>query len=695
MERKYWCIDDGRAIGRPFSVTLTKPHPDVEDLQMAINDKLKLRTPSMNLILYKWTKPHDADNKSILEVEKLPEKVELDPQKFVSSLALDADTYILVQKPPDEARPSSPQLGVKRARTEENLVQPFLKRFHPNSTVYMQIRPLVYYADQTDNNKPLIQRIHNGEFVRVFGARASGKSSRIVDAMEVLKDFYECFYVDFSDLTLSSEEAFWSSLCNILKLSGTPLAFNSVHGFHNAFNAEHKRWTRQVVIFFDEFDRLHEPYAVDICSSMLSQLRSIRNEPSRGSNKPSHVIRSIVSIGTYAILELNQTESRLSPFNSSDNFQNRSLSMDQVHDLYREFAADRRMTIDNDVVGCIFSMCNGHAGLVNICGVALEKSLSMMPLPLRVNMTHWESVANRIIVAMESYGTFQRLIRDLRGESEHQKAALAFYRSRFLGNASDVTLQVTAHPDRELARFLVALGLLLAEEEDGTGDGFKVASPLMDSFVLQIVIPSMYRNAPTTSPPLRDGSLDVMEIIKSALHFFDKLFIYQAHGLSYKSSPYAVLVNGSRRQSVPRESVYDSEMTRIFRNWLSTLHGYEVIGQRHISSLYCDIVLRRGVEQPPIVLELLATSTAVEIQQYIERTVRYKNLMGTNEGWVVYFTREDNYLLHPYWPGNGTLDTGIKMVHIWHNQHFTEVRLSARWKTSDGQMITVDGERVI
>ncbi|GJJ71749.1 hypothetical protein EMPS_04106 [Entomortierella parvispora] len=402
---------------------------------------------------------------------------------------------MIVQQPPE---------GVKRVRTGDNLVQPFLKRFRPNSTVYMEMRSFVYYADQTDNNKPLVQRIHNGEFIRVFGARASGKSSRIVDAMEALKDVYECLYVDFTNLVLSSEEAFWSSLCTLLKLGGTPLAFNSAYGFRNAFNTEHKRWTRPVVIFFDEFDRIHDPYAVEICSSMLGKLRSIRNDPSRGSDRPSHVIRSIVSIGTYAILQLNQTESMLSPFNPCGNFQNRSLSMDQVRELYQEFAADRHMIIDNDVIERIFSMCNGHSGLVNICGVALEKSLSMMRLPLRITVAHWESIVNKVIVAMESYGTFQRLIRDLHGDSEHQKSALAFYRSRFLGNTSDMTVHVSAYPNRELARYLVALGLLIAEEEDGTGDGFKVASPLMDSFVLQSVIPSVYRNAPNTSPPLHN-----------------------------------------------------------------------------------------------------------------------------------------------------------------------------------------------
>ncbi|GJJ78336.1 hypothetical protein EMPS_10695 [Entomortierella parvispora] len=118
MERTYWCIDDGRALDESFSVIPTEPHPTVDDLKRAINKILDLKkTRSIDLILYKWTMPHDVDKKSILDFEKLPEKMKLDSREFVSGLALDADdTYILVQKPPAHAhvlvppRPSTPPL---------------------------------------------------------------------------------------------------------------------------------------------------------------------------------------------------------------------------------------------------------------------------------------------------------------------------------------------------------------------------------------------------------------------------------------------------------------------------------------------------------------------------------------------------------------------------------------------------------
>ncbi|KAF9399588.1 hypothetical protein BGZ76_007886, partial [Entomortierella beljakovae] len=60
------------------------------------------------------------------------------------------------------------------------------KRFKPNGTVFKAIRDQVYYADQSESNIPLIKKIVGGEFTRVHGSRASGKSSRIIDAMDTL-----------------------------------------------------------------------------------------------------------------------------------------------------------------------------------------------------------------------------------------------------------------------------------------------------------------------------------------------------------------------------------------------------------------------------------------------------------------------------------------------------------------------------
>ncbi|KAG0055760.1 hypothetical protein BGZ83_007485 [Gryganskiella cystojenkinii] len=625
----FWCIIDGQTALDVFSVYVSEPDDgrkaNVDNLKNAINNELKLTTAAKDLILWHVAIPIPDDDEL---------RIVLNQNNVIKKLRPSADLEVaFADDPPDKT-----------------------------------IRVIVRHSPQ---------------------ARASGKSSRIVDAMETLKNDYECIYVDLQAMNISSENEFWLSLCGRFNSLGYPLDFKDSNGFRTAFSSVNKTWRHLVILFFDEFDKLHQVAATEACSSILSAIRDIRNEPSRGMKEPKHVIHSVVSIGTYAILQLNQKNPALSPFNSSDNFQNTSLSLDQVRELYHEFAKDRQRTIEGRVIEDIFLQSNGHAGLVNVCGVALEARLAWLPNGQEANMNHWGSVVGNLLSEMQGYGTFQRLVTDLTEKSDSQVLALAFYRSRFLGNTSAMTVYVDGINERNLAAYLAALGVLLP----APGNNFKIASPLMDSLIRQTVIPKAYPDAPkTTSPKRSDGSLDILEVVKTALHFFDKELIAQACRWSYKSSP--VRVNNNRNQPVPRESVYDSEMTRIFMNWLSSGNAVRVAGQNHVDNLYCDIVLRT-TDLRSVALGLLATETPQQVQRHIERTVNYKNRIGANEGWVIHFTRQDNYLQNPQWPTDEILNSDINMIHIWHSETFAEVRLSTKCKNRDGQMITLENERII
>ncbi|KAI1319084.1 hypothetical protein EDD11_004973 [Mortierella claussenii] len=634
-----FCLIDGQPTSRTFEIDIP-PTRTVARLRDLIKIK---KAPAFDdiaadaLLLWLIEIPKEKQD-SVVTLGSLDKKEMLiDPRIQLSKLFPESpgdNTYILVQRPLQ---------GLKRGHAQGGKVIPQLKRFKPNATVFKDIRRLVYYADQTESNELLVTKIRNGEFVRVYGSRASGKSSRIVDAMEILENDYECIYVDLQTINVSSEREFWLSL--------------SQH-FHG----------------------------LEASSSLLSAIRAIRNDPSKGTKQPTHVIHSVVSIGTYAILQLNQTNLALSPFNANDNFQNIGLSVDQVRSLYHEFAEDRRITIEDEVIDDIFLACNGHAGLVNISGVAMDDSLVSLPDGEKVDMNHWRPVVNTLLSKVSGYGTFQRLIRDLTGQSDRQVSALAFYRSHFLGNTSEMTVRVY-ECQRHFAEYLAVLGVLYPESEDT----FKIASPLMDSLIRQTVIPVAYPNSPNTRPPKRsDKSLDILEVIKSTLRYFDKDFIVGAHLLSYKVAP--VRVDNQPSQLVPRESVYDSEMTRIFRNWL-TRNGYHVMNQHHVENVYCDIMIQ--TETHSVVLELMVTDTVKQVQQNVMRTADYKNRTGANEGWLIHFTRQDDYLKNPYWPAGEILEGGIGIMHIWHDEEFIEVRLSAKWKNPDGLMILVEDERVI
>lgn len=292
-----------------------------------------------------------------------------------------------------------------------------------------------------------------------------------------------------------------------------------------------------------------------------------------------------------------------------------------------------------------------HAGLVNVCGVAMDSSLDSRPHGSVVDMDHWGSVRNTLLTEMGRYGTFQRLVNDLTQMSDQQQSALRYYRLHFLGNSSDKAVKDDKHDS--LAEYLTALGVLYPDPVQAKT--FTIASPLMDSFIRQMVIPCAFPNAPNTPPRRPNRTLDILSIIRSTLRLFDKDFVDHATSSSFKLAP--VNVNGRRSNPVPRESVYDSEMTRICKNWLASSHGYQVIGQYHIGNRFCDIVIRYDVQRAAA-LELVATETAQQIQSHVTRTVGYKQDLNATEGWVIHFTRQDNYLQDAYWPAEADFDQG-------------------------------------
>ncbi|CAG8515708.1 8397_t:CDS:2 [Funneliformis caledonium] len=71
---------------------------------------------------------------------------------------------------------------------------------------------------------------------------------------------------------------------------------------------------------------------------------------------------------------------------------------------------------------------------------------------------------------------------------------------------------------------------------------------------------------PSVDVPLQaDGSVDILETVKSTVHVFDQKIITLGSSRSYKSSNH-LLVDSEQNVEVPRESLYDAEMYRILVN---------------------------------------------------------------------------------------------------------------------------------
>src|SRR6266542_594353 len=61
------------------------------------------------------------------------------------------------------------------------------RRWTVNSTIQNKMRNDVYFVDLKETNVPLLDMILRGEFVALYGARASGKSTRVYQVMEKLE----------------------------------------------------------------------------------------------------------------------------------------------------------------------------------------------------------------------------------------------------------------------------------------------------------------------------------------------------------------------------------------------------------------------------------------------------------------------------------------------------------------------------
>jgi len=171
-----------------------------------------------------------------------------------------------------------------------------------------------------------------------------------------------------------------------------------------------------------------------------------------------------------------------------------------------------------------------------------------------------------------------------------------------------------------------------------------------------------------------------------ALKCFDQNLIKSAYNHSFKLSE--VYVNGSLRAQVPRESVYDTELTRILCIWLRT-SGWSFTGQLHIITddrrhKYSDIVIQ-SPDDKPIVFELVATGEPSFLEAHIKKTPEYMTLSSAVEGWVVHFTCEDSFI--PTWQTDAELSGGVNVIHISYTEDFTNLKLYIRSKNRRESMI--------
>ncbi|CAG8579540.1 8880_t:CDS:2 [Gigaspora rosea] len=494
----------------------------------------------------------------------------------------------------------------KKRKAEDELVitKPKKRKWMVNSAITREERSIVYFVDPTEQNAPLLESVHRGEFVALHGSRTSGKSTRVLQLQDQLnsKDFV-CIYASFEHVSMNNVDLFWQTLGMTLQRNAPelfgPLKSLQIKSATDFLNTFHRtQWkSLDTVILFDEFGMLYN-----------------------------------------ATEDNNLTTS---PFNVNEPFQNPNFTLEQVQFIYKEFANEYELTIDQEVIEDIYIQTNGHAGLVCLCGRAIYRKL-LPEIGVHLSYASWQRFATFLL----GNAILEYLL------NENSVDAMKLLRFDFLANFDPAL--VTGNK-RNLALFLTAEGVLVPGDNDGT---FKISSPFVRWMILQQIIPHVFQTSPKVDVPYHPstGTLDIFEVLKQVIRVFD----------------------------LPRESVYDAELYRIMSNWLGR---FTVTGQWHlkyrasehiISNKYIDIIISRP-EHPTIALELLATATKKELKEHYERALLYDKKLPADETWVVHFTCCEEAISKPYWPTESQLQKGLRVVYFWHDLDFTKISIIACW----------------
>jgi hypothetical protein len=140
--------------------------------------------------------------------------------------------------------------------------------------------------------------------------------------------------------------------------------------------------------------------------------------------------------------------------------------------------------------------------------------------------------------------------------------------------------------------------------------------------------------------------------------------------------------------------LYQQQLTGIFTNWISPLN-FEIMKTHR----YSDLIITAPstyLNQPTIILELLATSTKRQLEEHSDRTLKYaqslKKELFVRDVWIVHFTCYDN---PKHWLSDDQQKKGLNAVIFWHNLDFTKVYMSARWTNDHGNFLEIKKQYII
>ncbi|CAI2183140.1 1517_t:CDS:2, partial [Funneliformis geosporum] len=289
-----------------------------------------------------WSRRFLVDAKKLLDKDtfaKLKKKVEY--ERNGNGLLLYWKAVLFEYN--KENQPAS-TVCIKRKITGERITPKKRRRkWMIDDAITRKERSMVYFVDPAERNVPLIELIRCGEFVTLQGPRSSGKSTRVFEIQNQLQnEDFICIYVCFEQINMESVGEFWQTFGAQLYLDVPEYELDNINSASDFGIAFQKiKWNYQIVFLIDEFDRMYRAND-DVKFSCLKTLHDIKK------TREKYAIWSVVATGPFSILLLNSNDLTMSPFDIDDFFQNPNFTLEQVQSLYKQFADEYKLIIDQE-----------------------------------------------------------------------------------------------------------------------------------------------------------------------------------------------------------------------------------------------------------------------------------------------------------------------------------------------------------
>jgi hypothetical protein len=352
----------------------------------------------------------------------------------------------------------------------------------------------------------------------------------------------------------------------------------------------------------------------------------------------------------------------------------------EAYDLFDQFQKEYDIEVKESIINDIFTYTSGyhsnfiirHPGLFCLCGRILQSIIDQTKQK-EFSLKEWEKLISEgiLIEEIKKYPTTKRIIYDFNKNKEIVKNARGIFKEKIILNEEYFYLD----PSIDHVKFLLNEGLVIPYGD--VYNYFKITSPMIkDLFGVLLIEKS---NTPDVKINLNDFKFE--KILEITLKNFNinQLTKYYEYCSKINEDQQTLTCNGLK------ESIYQYELTSIFRNWFSN----EICVQASTESLkkFPDIFLFCK-NKFKIILVLLSneryTKTVHEkevdssILGHIKRTFNYGKKFNAIP-WIINFVtlQKIEYFDQIKYPGENNDDNNnnVNIVYIFHDKNFDNIKM--------------------